>query len=358
MDSTAKKTLRLAAVLGALALPLAGCATEHEPAHFTGIAPQMEGQRWTELLAALGQPALHPEDRAYRQSWETAYAKTYVDVLERADGSTWMLSDGGRLVALEPGDLDAFHARFDPLDFLNADFHEQGAVCLDECVERFFDFGTDRGYRQLQLNQEGAPIDLAVWEFQQITGARMRTGIFQPEAWWSNAEQRPAGRRWISDHDLAELSLTRAEPAKVRRYRLIRLMPDGAPDVTDVSVNFSEHSRECGTYTDRRGRRIQVIFCSTDEPDQVTVFAEGRLSATPSARRGSWEPFEQALGRAGFSAMAADDAACTGPVAGHAPWVLEALVNGRYRYVQSRGCDDRGLEEAFAAIEALAVAPH
>lgn len=364
MHHALMKTLRLAGVLAAFALPLAGCATEGkapvegQPSiQYQEVTPQPEGQRWTDLLHALGQPALNPGERAYRKSWESNYGVSYVDLLERADGSAvarW--SNDGALVELEPDDLDAFHALFDPLQFLTMSYRDPGATCLDECAEIFFEMESDQGYRQVHVDPYQTTVDQAAYELQQIIGARARESLFVPRPWWTpDGEARPPARPWLAAQRLPELNFAdHSDKSFNRAWRLVRFPVGGDPVVLTVTLQRGPRQGECGPH---QGRRIRnAVFCDPDSPDEIAVWSSetGETRRWDVRDRGEMEPFEAALTKAGFATMDAESSACA-ETSGET-WALEVFAYRRYRHVRGGACDGRGLTEALAAMEALAEA--
>ncbi|MBB4083421.1 hypothetical protein [Brevundimonas lenta] len=340
----------MAAALAALTLASCAVPTEGVTQRRQEITPRPEGQRWTELLRGIGQPELRLGDRVYRKTTEgPGGGSGYFEVIEHADGTGWTRYSGdARPVQLHRGDLDVFHSLFDAHAFLTMPYEDPGRfTCLDECFEVYFEMESDEGYRQIHLRPSDQAVEDAAWELQQISGARRRAGLFQPRPWWQPSRTRPAGRPWIEDRSFAELGF--APSYEDRFYRLIRFRGDAAPEAIEIGLTRGPYD-DCGTYRTRDGQIRQIVFCDINAPNQIEITARGRTVT----QRASGDPLEEILGRSEFPAMSTEDAACTVPPPGRTPWVLEAVVNGRYRYVCSNGCNDRGLNQVLAGIDRLA----
>lgn len=355
MDSGVTKTLRVAGLLAAFTLSLAGCATEPVPVAYRAPGPQPAGERWTDLLQATGQAELGPGDRAYRKTW--GGGENYIEVLERADGTAWTRAGGSKdLVAMRSGDLDAFHRLLDPLAFLTMDHTDPGATCLDECVETYFEAESAEGYRWVHIGPQDKAIDAAAYELQQISGARRTRALFVPAPWWTDGQSpRPADRSWIGP--LRELTFSDFSDRTFNRaWRLVRFPAGEAPVVVTVTLQRGPDQMVCGPYDGRRATSPGFVFCDLDSPDEIVVWSSrtGQSVKREVYERGALEPFEQALTAGGYTTMPTEEA-CETPTG--EPWVLEAFAWGRYRHVRGGQCDDRGLGEALAAMETAASPP-
>lgn len=316
------------------------------------IRPQPEEKRWTALLQAAGQSALEPGDRAYRSTRWSPYGAGFIEVLEKADGKAWTRDDQAvSAVPLQPGDLEVFHALLAPLK-LTAD--NGGIACLDDCRMLFFDVQDEHGY--LQTIVEDPALWGAVNELEQISGARRQAGLFRPRPWWTLASERSAlpGRDWITDRGLAELAAPEASPRTGRAYRLIRFPEGTAPVVTTVELGYDPEYDDCEKARLDPRTMGGILGCDTESPNRIVVQSSGQRHSFPITALAMWEPFEQTLANGGFSITPAEDADCPSPLAGLAPWVFEALIDGRYRYVRSNGCDDRSLGQALTEIDGMA----
>lgn len=333
---------------------------------FVSLQTAAAAQVRDETGDALGPLKAPPGGKAYRVTW-SGFWRGFVEVTVDADGRTHMRTIGPDDVAitvpLQPGDLSSFEAELAHSPFAVTPEHPKAPTCLDECSNFFLAVVKDGSSKTLPVDPRSETIEArrtrlhsgdytlaeVADELTQLAAARSGDFRGRPAPWWTlEYADHPvpafAGQRdgcppgdvecsrtaWTAQLTSLGLSTLWTKPVGYPGesfYRLIRLPRTGSAQAILV---------------DRDPSHCDMIVASP-EPEVCKVHVRVDTTSQPRPRPvavAQADRFEAALYAAGFSTLPSEPARRC--VSGDS-WVLEAYIQGRYRYVVGSTCDDRGL---------------
>jgi hypothetical protein len=314
--------------------------------------------------------------KAYRVTWH-GYWSGFVEASVDADGQARIREgDPGQptvAVSLQPGDLLEFEAELAHSPFAATVEHQPQSNCLDDCSYYFLTVATDGFTKTVPVE----PVALTVEQLQKmrlsgatsigdaadelIQIARARSGDFsgRPGPWWTRdgaTHPYPALPGRLSSCKPEDLNCSH----QAWRATLKSL---GLSDLWAAPPQWPEESfyRIIWFSPTRTARAMLVV----QEPSHCGIVAKPipeeckeHASISTALQQASrpievpeMDRFVVALYRAGFSTVSPEPAISCGE---GDVWVLEAYLDGRYRYVTGSACDERGLHGPVTQLRSMA----